>query len=662
MSSNQGNGEMTVSSQESSSGKSAGTQTQNEESFFLETALVALALTSMLLGLLYGRLVTEGTTTSLAFAFSIFCGGWLGFFNALRALRRSRLSMDALMLLAAAAAVSMRNFPEAAMLLFLFSLSNLLQRYATSRSRRAIGSLLKLRPEHARVRRNGEIVSVALSEIEVGEVFLVRPGDLLPLDGIIRIGASSIDQSPITGESVPVTRRPGDSVLGGTINGSGSLEVETTRLARETALAKMIDLVEEAQGEKAETQRLIDRYEQPYALGVILITLLSIPFFLLREPLEEAFYRAMTLMVAASPCALVLSTPTAILSAIASGARRGILFKGGVFVEQAGSIKAIAFDKTGTLTEGKTRLTDIRTLAHVSEEQLLAIAATVQLHSEHHLAIATVAAADKRDLTLSSSTNFEASIGLGVTATVDGSIVQVGNPALFGDNPPEEFKASLAVIAQLEEQGKTAVLVVQDGHPIGALAFADTLRPGARKVLMRLKAEGIERIVMLTGDNAHVASAIAAEAGIDEVYAALLPAEKVDIIRRLTEKVGPVAMVGDGINDAPALATSSVGIAMGAAGTDVALENADLVLMSDDIGLLSYALALSKKARRVLVTNLIFALAVILVMVGMILTIGLPLPLAVVGHEGSTVLVSLNGLRLLAFRPERKTSHSSRGN
>lgn len=629
---------------------------QTGETFLVEATLVALALISMLAGMVYGRAVEEGTTTGVIFAVSILCGGWLGLFNALRSLRRARLSMDALMLLAAAAAVSMGNLAEAAMLLFLFSLSNLLQRYATARSRRAIGSLLKLRPENARVRRDGEIISIPLSEISVGEIFLVRPGDLLPLDGIVRKGESSIDQSPITGESVPVTRRKGDTVLGGTINGSGSLEIETTKLARETALARMIELVEEAQGEKAETQRIIDRYEQPYALGVILLTLLSIPLFLLREPFGDAFYRAMTLMVAASPCALVLSTPTAILSAIASGARRGVLFKGGVFVEQAGSLKAVAFDKTGTLTEGKTRLTDIRALNGFPEDDLLTLAAAVQLQSEHHLANATVAAADDRNLTLPSATKFQASIGKGVTATVDDALIQIGNPSFFSPGASREIIATLSIVSELEEQGKTAVLVVRNGEPIGALAFADTLRPGAAEVLKNLRAEGIERIVMLTGDNPHVAAAIAAEVGIDEVHAGLLPAEKVEIVRRISREVGPVAMIGDGVNDAPALAAASVGVAMGAAGTDVALENADLVLMSDDLGLLSYAVALSRKARQTLITNLVFALSIILIMVGLILTVGLPLPLAVVGHEGSTVLVSLNGLRLLALRPKQTTS------
>jgi Cd2+/Zn2+-exporting ATPase len=630
---------------------------QPEKFFAIDTVLVVLALIGLLAGILFERSIGTGPATGYALAISIFCGGWLGLRNALSAIRRGHLSIDALMLLAAAAAVTMGNPIEAAVLLFLFSLSNLLQRYATDRSRRAIGSLLKLRPETARVRRDGEIVTIALSEIAVGEIFLIRPGDLLPLDGIVRRGESSVDQSPITGESIPITRRTGDPVLGGTINGSGALEIETTKPARETALAKMIELVEDAQQEKAQTQRIIDRWEQPYALGVILITLLSIPLFLLREPLTEAFYRSMTLMVAASPCALVLSTPTAILSAIASGARRGVLFKGGVFVEQAGCLKAIAFDKTGTLTQGKTRLTDIRPIGECRADELLEIAAAVQSLSEHHLARATVAAADEQGLDPPRANDFQATIGKGVTATVNNAVIHIGNPSFFEAGAAPQMSAALGVLTELEQAGKTAVMVTRDNQPIGVLAFADTLRPEATRVLRDLRKRGIRRIVMLTGDNAHVASAIAKQAGIDEFHAGLLPAEKVAIVRRMSRETGPVGMIGDGVNDAPALATASVGVAMGAAGTDVALENADLVLMSDDLNLLSFAVELSQKARHTLLTNLGFALAVIFLMVAMILTIGLPLPLAVVGHEGSTVLVSLNGLRLLAVHPRQSCNN-----
>lgn len=619
-----------------------------------EALFVVLNFVGMMTGLIAGWLGAPAAVVWGGWAVAYVFGGWYGLRESLDALKERRFEIDLLMILAAIGALIINAPFEGAMLLFLFSLSNVLQNIAIGRSRRAIEALMELRPDEAVVLRNGRWMTVPLDGVVVGEIFSVRPGDRFPLDGEIIRGQSAVDQATLTGESVPVEKQPGDEVFAGTINGDGVLEVRTTKTAGESSLARMVTLVEEAQAEKAETQRLIDRFEQPYVLAVIGLTAAAIliPHFILQEAFQSAFYRAMTLMVAASPCALVISTPAAVLSAIANGARRGILFKGGAYVEATAGIKAVAIDKTGTLTEGRTRLTDIVPLgASITDELLLELAASVQANSEHHLGMATVEAARGRNIDITSVDAFRATVGRGVEARVDGARIRIGNQRFFGDLQLDD--AASGTLARLEAEAKTAVLVVRESddrsEAIGVLAFSDTLRPGARAAIDQLRKLGVERVVMLTGDNEAVARRIAAEAGIEDVHAELLPEQKVDIVRELRERVGPTAMVGDGINDAPALAAATVGIAMGAAGTDVALETADLVLMSDDLDRIAHALGLSTAARRTLIANLVFAIGIIIVMVIFILTVGLPLPLAVVGHEGSTVLVSLNGLRLLGY-------------
>lgn len=586
-------------------------------------------------------------------------GGWYGARGGLDALRHRTVDIDLLMVLAALGALAIGQPFEGALLLFLFSLSNVLQHVAMGRSRRAIEALVKLRPDSAVLLRDGREVTVALDAVVPGEVFVLRPGSRVPLDGVVVQGASTLDESSLTGESVPVEKTTGEAVFAGTINGGGTLEVRVTRTAGESTLARMVRLVEDAQAEKSTAQRLIDRLEQPYAIGVLGLTAAAflVPFAL-GEAFEPAFYRAMTLMVAASPCAVVISTPAAVLSAIAAGARRGVLFKGGVTVEETARVRVVCFDKTGTLTEGRTRLLTVsaRPGTGLSEDDLLALAAAVQGRSEHHLAGATVQAARSRGLAVPDATGFQATAGKGVHATVGGDTIHIGNPRFFAawDAQPDGWAEALGAVEGLQEQGQTAVALVRvrdgRGHVLGWMGFADNLRPAAARVVEKLKATGVERVVMLTGDNPAVAAAIGREAGVDEIHAGLLPEEKVARVRDLTARYGAVAMVGDGVNDAPALAAATVGIAMGGAGTDVALETADLVLMADELGQLPYALALARAARRTLAVNLVFAFGIIAVMVVSILATGLPLPLAVVGHEGSTVLVSLNGLRLLAFR------------
>ncbi|WP_420183102.1 heavy metal translocating P-type ATPase (plasmid) [Haloarcula sp. KBTZ06] len=629
-----------------------------------EAVFVGLTLLGMVTGLATGWLNGPPLLMWGGYGVAYVFGGWYGLKGAIETLRHRAVDIDLLMIVAALGALSIGAPFEGAMLLFLFSLSNTLQHYAIGRSRRAIKSLVEMRPDEAQVLRDGEEVTVPIDDVDVGDVFVVRPGDKIALDGVVTSGEGTVDQASLTGESVPVPKEPDDEVFGGTINESGSLEIEVTRQAHESAISRLITMVEEAQSEKAPTQRLIDQLEQPYVLGVFGLTIAAIAIPLaLGSEFTGTFYRAMTLMVAASPCAVIISTPAAVLSAIASGGRQGVLFKGGEHVETAANIDAVAFDKTGTLTQGDTQLTDVfvRDSAGdetLTEDSLLSLAAAVQARSEHHLARATVAAADERSLDTPDAARFQSVAGKGVRADVGEETIHIGNRSYFqtvlGDESVDGLKPGLSRLETLEEEGKTSVLVARESHVdisvLGWLAFTDTVRPDAAEMIDKLRSLGVEHIVMLTGDNERVAQRIADEVGIDEVQAELLPEEKVATIEELVEQHENVAMVGDGVNDAPALATATLGIAMGGAGTDVALDTADVVLMGDDLSKIPYVLGLGRRTRRTLTINLAIAFGAIALMVGTILLRGIPLPLAVVGHEGSTVLVSLNGLRLLGFR------------
>ncbi|SEP18454.1 Cd2+/Zn2+-exporting ATPase [Halogranum amylolyticum] len=629
-----------------------------------EAAFVGLTLLGMVTGLATGWLDGPPLLMWGGYGVAYVFGGWYGLKGAIETLRHRAVDIDLLMIVAAVGALSIGAPFEGAMLLFLFSLSNTLQHYAIGRSRRAIKSLVEMRPDEAQVLRDGEEVTVPIDEVAVGDVFVVRPGDRIPLDGVVTSGEGTVDQASLTGESVPVPKEPGDEVFGGTINESGSLEIEVTRQAHESAISRLIHMVERAQSEKAPTQRLIDRLEQPYVLGVFALTIAAIAIPLaLGSEFTGTFYRAMTLMVAASPCAVIISTPAAVLSAIASGGRQGVLFKGGEHVETAARIDAVAFDKTGTLTQGNTQLTDVFVRdgtadETLSEDGLLSIAAAVQARSEHHLARATVRAAEDRSLTVDDAERFQSVAGKGVKADVEGQTTHIGNRTYFetvlGDAAIDGLEPGLDRLQALEAEGKTSVLVARESHGevsvLGWLAFTDTVRPDAAEMIADLRSLDVEHIVMLTGDNERVAQRIADEVGIDEVQAELLPEEKVATIEELVERHENVAMVGDGVNDAPALATATLGIAMGGAGTDVALDTADVVLMGDDLSKIPYVLGLGRRTRRTLTINLAIAFGAIALMVGTIILRGIPLPLAVVGHEGSTVIVSLNGLRLLSFR------------
>jgi Cd2+/Zn2+-exporting ATPase len=595
-------------------------------------------------------------------------GGWHGTIHGVRSLLRGTVDVDLLMILAALGAAYVHHAFEGAMLLFLFSLSHALQEMAIEKSRSAITALMKLRPDVALCKRGAETALVGINQLVVGDIVLLRPGESIPVDGVVTEGASTVNQASITGESLPVDKKPGDPLFAGTLNEHGGLEMRATKLASESTLAKLVELVEQAQGQKAATQRFLERAEQYYALGVILFTaaLIAVPFYLLHHPFQSTFYRAMTVMVVASPCALVISTPASILSAIGAAARRGVLFKGGVYLERAAAVEIVAFDKTGTLTAGRPVVTDIQIIAQAAQsaadlscrqEELLWLAAAIEARSEHPIARAIVAEAKRRFMPVERCLKFQSVAGHGVSAEVCGRRIAVGNLKYFDGYESPERTALEEQMNAMQDAGKTGMLVGEilgeiehaTVRYLGFIAVADQVRPEAPLIVQRLRDLGVKRVVMITGDGPRVAAAVAAKCGIEEVHADLLPQDKVRVIQKLKE-AGRTAMVGDGVNDAPALATADVGIAMGAAGTDVAMETADIVMMSDALEGIPYTLALSRRTRRVVYQNLTFALAVIVVLIISALGFQLPLPLGVVGHEGSTVLVCLNGLRLLGFK------------
>ncbi len=623
--------------------------------------LVTASLTDHLLG-------KGGVTNWLYVGAYLFCGQY-GVRSAIASLREWTLDVDVLMVLAALGAAAVGSPFEGALLLFLFSFSNVLQRHAIERTQRAIQSLLTLRPEKALRKGDGHTELVPIESLALGDIVIVRPGELIPVDGTVVEGSSNIDESSLTGESMPVAKSTGAGVFAGTLNQSGGLEVRVGKKAEDSTLARMVKLVAEAQAEKSGTQRFLEKAEQGYAAGVIGFTILvfCVPWLLWGEGFDKAFYRAMTIMVVASPCALIISTPATVLSAIGGAARRGILIKGGSHLETAARIDIVCFDKTGTLTVGKPSVTEILTASGIESPaagglspkavSFLQACAALESKSEHPLATAVVTAAKTARLALPEATAFQSTPGKGAEAEVGGSRYVVGSQRLFAEIRAAGMEAFTAHAATLQSEGKTCIWMGRrEGDAVSAVAvfaLADTLRPEARSIAGKLHDLGVKKIIMLTGDQTAVARSIAQEALIDEFRAELLPADKVQAIRQLKEE-GNVMMIGDGVNDAPALATAHLGVAMGAAGTDIAMETADVVLMGDKLENIQLLVGIARHAKRILIQNLTFASGVILVLIAAALGFALALPLGVVGHEGSTVLVCLNGLRLLAYRPSQK--------
>jgi Cd2+/Zn2+-exporting ATPase len=588
---------------------------------------------------------------TILFIVAYLFGGWEISHHAWHALREHHFDTDLLMAAAAIGAAVLGEWMEGALLLFLFSLGHALEERALERARSAVRALADLTPKTALVRRDGVEVELPVEQVNLDEVVIARPGVRLPVDGVVLAGQSSVDQSPVTGESMPVEKSAGSQVFAGTINGEGALEVRATRLAKDSTLQRVMKMVEEAQTQKSPTQQITEKFERVFVPAVLVVDLLLIaipPLF--GVPFRDSFLRAMTLLVAASPCALALGTPSAILAGVAQAARNGVLVKGGAHLENLGRLRAIAFDKTGTITQGKPEMTDLITLGALDAGEVLRLAAAVESRSAHPLARAVVRAARVRRLTIPSVDEGSAATGRGIQAVVDGKLVRVGNSRLFSESGVRLAESVQSQVAELENQGKTVMLVSLADELVGMLAVADVLRPEAAETLARLKALGLAHTVMLTGDNATVAAYIAGQAGLSETRADLMPEDKLTAIRSLVQEYGTVAMVGDGVNDAPALANATVGIAMGGAGTDVALETADVALMGDDLSRLPFAVGLGRATRAVILQNLVIALGVIAVLGVASITGLVGIGIAVIFHEGSTVVVVLNSLRLLRYQ------------
>jgi Cd2+/Zn2+-exporting ATPase len=573
--------------------------------------------------------------------------------HAIPALFRGKLDTDILMLAAATGAALLGEWAEGAFLLFLFSLGHAGEHYALDHARNAVNALADIMPDTARVRRKDKIVETAIEKIEIGDVVVVPPGERLPVDGEVVRGSGAVDQSPITGESKPVSKNRGDEVFAGTINQESALDVRATRLSRDNTLSRIMEMVANAQSQQSPTQQFTRKFTRRFVPTILLLVGLTIllPPLLGWMDLHKSFYTAMLLLVAASPCALAIGTPAAVLSGIAQAARNGVLVKGGVHLENMGRIKVMAFDKTGTLTEGQFRLTDILPMNNYNATDLLTIAAAVEQQSSHPVATAVVAEARQRQLILSEASALENIPGKGVIGMLDQQPVLIGSIRLFRDTSwYGENKELEQDISQLESEGKTTMLVSLHETIIGILAVADTPRPGIAKTLGKLRDLGIEKLVMLTGDNAKVANQIGKSIGVTDVNAGLLPEDKLLAINKLKDAYGTVAMTGDGVNDAPALATATVGIAMGGAGTAVALETADIALMADDLDKLPFAVGLSRKAKSIIMQNLAISMGVIFLLISAALSQTLELTTTVIVHEGSTIAVVLNALRLLRYK------------
>ncbi|MDQ2826389.1 MAG: heavy metal translocating P-type ATPase [Actinomycetota bacterium] len=609
-------------------------------------------------------------------AFYLACyatGGWEPALAALRALREKTLDVDLLMIVAGLIAASIGQVVDGALLIVIFATSGALEAFATRRTADSVRALLDVAPEEAtRLGPDGHEELVATAELLIGDMVLVRPGERIGADGEVLEGASEVDQASITGEPLPVLKEPGDDVFAGTLNGTGALRLRVTRAAADSVVARIVALVEDASATKARAQLFIEKVEQRYSLGVVVATLgLFFVPLALGADLRPTLLRAMTFMIVASPCAVVLATMPPLLSAIANAGRHGLLVKSAVVMEKFRQVTVVAFDKTGTLTEGTPRVSEVQLVpaAGLRSDELLALAAGAERPSEHPLARAIVTAATDRGLSIGHAADFTSAPGRGVSATVAGREVRVGSPALLVDlrrsmamertNARDQAEA---MVGALESAGRTAVVVIVDGIPAGVLGLADRLRPNARATVAALAALTGSVPILLTGDNPIAAGRLAAEVGITDVRAGLLPSDKVSEVDALQAAGERVLLVGDGVNDAPAMAAAHLGVAMGRHGSDLALETADAVIVRDELSILPKVMHLSARAHRLVKANLIMAAAVIGVLIAWDIIGILPLPLGVAGHEGSTMVVGLNGLRLLrrvAWDRAGTTGHGS---
>lgn len=640
---------------------------KNTELYF--AVLSGLTLAS---GFLLAKFSSIDPNVSWAlYLLSYFFGGYYVLQEAISEISKGRFEIDFLMIVAAIGAAFLGKWAEGALLLFLFSLGHALEHYAMGKARKSIAALSNLTPKIALLKKTDGFEEVAINTLRVGDTIIVKPGSKVSADGFIVKGSSSIDQSPITGESVPVDKTPVANlqvsfkntndippehrVFSGTINGNATIEVKVTRIAADSTLNRLVTMVREAQQQKSPTQLLTDKFQKYYVPAVIiLVVLLNFAFLLLDENWSDSFYRSMAVLVAASPCALAISTPSAVLSGIARAARGGVLIKGGRPLEDLGNLTALAFDKTGTLTQGQPKLTDVIALTNMSTTELLRMVVAVEKVSDHPLAKAIVrdARGQLKDLEVPIAENVKEVHGKGVIASLEGKTIRIGNPKIFEDAAPSQ--QLIAKLEKLEAEGKTTMLVQQGSTFIGIISLMDVPRKNAKATIAKLRRKGIKTMLMLTGDNQKVADAIAEQIGISEALGSLLPEEKVAAVKKIMAKENRLAMVGDGVNDAPAMASSSVGIAMGAAGSDVALETADVALLADKLETLPFAIGLSRKASAIIKQNLWLSLGMVALLIPATLFSWANIGVAVAFHEGSTLLVVLNALRLLAYSEKEK--------
>lgn len=636
-----------------------------------KTELIFAIICGFFLALGFGLSFIEGLREYVSIGCYIaayFFGGFYTTKEAVTAVSKGHFEIDFLMLVAALGAAILGEWAEGALLLFLFSLGHSLEHYAMQKAKKSIAALTELAPKTALLKTGSDIKEVEIETLKAGDVIVIKPNSKIAADGIVVKGNSSVNQAPITGESIPVDKAPVEDadtdiakadkldaryrVFAGSINGGQNLEIKVTKVAADSTIARLVKMVNEAQTQKSATQNFTDKLQKYYVPAVlILVGSLLFAFLVIDEPFSASFYRAMAVLVAASPCALAISTPSAVLSGVARAARGGVLIKGGKPLEELGSLTAIAFDKTGTLTEGKPKLTGVYPLNGTSEEQLLEIVIAVEKLSDHPLAAAIVkGAVEKLKRDVPAALDVSAIQGRGIKATYNGATIYVGNKELFTEKNNDLPEAIKQQAEELESKGNTTMLVQQNDQYIGIVTLMDVARQDAKETLAQLSKIGIRKMVMLTGDNQKVAEAIAKEIGITDAWGNLLPEQKVAAIEKLRAAEKKVAMVGDGVNDAPAMAKSTVGIAMGAAGSDVALETADIALMADKLENLPFAIGLSKKAHSIIKQNLIISLGMVVILIPLTMSGIAPMGPAVIGHEGSTVLVVFNALRLLAYK------------
>lgn len=612
-----------------------------------------LLLFGWILHLTYGE---ASGAALVSYGASILIGGYVLFIQGLKNLVRLRFDMKTLMTIAILGAAAIGEWGEGATVVFLFAISEALEAYSMDRARQSIRSLMDIAPKEATVRRENQELQISVDEIQVGDVMIVKPSQKLAMDGKVIKGNSTLNQAAITGESIPVSKAIGDEVFAGTLNEEGLLEVQVTKRVEDTTIAKIIHLVEEAQAERAPSQAFVDRFAKYYTPAIILIALgiatLS-PLFL-NGMWSEWIYRGLAILVVGCPCALVISTPVSIVTAIGNAARHGVLIKGGIYLEEAGTLSAIAFDKTGTLTQGVPEVTDFLQLDKTKkEEELLGIAAVIEKGSQHPLASAIVRKADKEQVNLFTwqVEDFLSITGKGVKAIVNGTLYYIGNPKLVEKVAPSILTTEISnQISILQNQGKTVMVFATEENILALISVADQIREDSKNVIQLLHQLGIQKTVMLTGDNQRTGEAIGKQLGMAEVKAELLPQDKLDVVKQLKDKYGQVAMVGDGVNDAPALAAATVGIAMGGAGTDTALETADIALMADDLTKLPFTIKLSRKALQIIKQNISFAIGIKVLALLLIIPGWLTLWLAIFADMGATLIVTLNGLRLLRVK------------